>query len=126
MRRPLTVLLVEDSHAMRRVVRQMLERNGIVRVIEAGDGAQALSILADETVDLVVSDLHMAPMDGHALLDCLRADPALAAIPFVLMTSRHSAEVIARTVRDRLGAYLAKPFEHAQLMAVLDRLITAA
>lgn len=123
---PLTILLVEDSPAMRRVVRQMLERNGMVRVVEAEDGRHALAILRHQRVDLVVSDLHMAPMDGQVLLDTLRADPTLSGIPFVMMTSRHSPELIARTVRDRLGAYLAKPFEREQLLAVLDRLINAA
>lgn len=122
----LTILLVEDSPAMRRVVRHMLERGGLIQVLEAGDGRQALAILRHHRVDLVVSDLHMAPMDGHVLMDTLRADPDLADIPFVLMTSRHSPEVIAHTVRHRLGAYLAKPFERDQLLAVLDRLINAA
>ncbi len=77
-----TVVLADDDPGFRRVLKSML--SGIAgRVIEAADGAQALAAVAAERVDLVLADLGMPHVDGHALLDQLPA-----ALPAIVITGR--------------------------------------
>lgn len=120
---PYSILLVEDSLLTRRMIRSMLLRQGEFDVIEAADGSEALRLLETQRVDVVVSDLHMQPMDGHALRDAIRGQPRLAHLPFVMMTSRPCPDSIRRTVGDMRGHYLPKPFTRDQLLVVLDRVL---
>lgn len=121
MRSNRTILLVEDSPLTRRMIRRMLEEHPHFTVLEACDGLEALTVLKSNSVDLVLSDLHMLPMDGHILLMQLRARPSLAHLPFVMMTAQHCPDAIRRTVGDDAGQYLPKPFSRDQLIATLER-----
>lgn len=116
----LKVLLVEDSPLTRHMVRRMLEQHGGYQVLEAVDGETALAILESQPVHLVLSDLHMAPMDGHQLRHHIRATPHLCHLPFIMMTGQHSPDAIHHTVRDPCSRYLAKPFCRDQLFLALE------
>lgn len=116
-----TILLVEDSPLTRRMVRRMIEEMENFQVIEATDGAEALELLKTRSVDLILSDLHMCPMDGHMLLMQLRARPSLAHLPFVMMTAQHCPDAISRTVGDQASQYLPKPFTRDQLFQAVER-----
>ena len=118
-----TILVVEDSPLTRRMIRQMLERHGGFVVQEASDGRDALKLLATTPVDLVLSDLHMFPMDGHGLRESIRGQAELAHLPFVMMTGQHCPDAILRTISDQASGYLAKPFSREQLFETLERTI---
>ncbi|MCO1655552.1 ATP-binding response regulator [Pseudonocardia humida] len=80
------VLVVDDDPAFRALVRRAL--HGVAeRVDEAGDGATTVRLLHAEPPDLLVLDLHIPPPDGRAVLAGMRADPVLAALPVVVVTS---------------------------------------
>jgi CheY-like chemotaxis protein len=80
------VLVVDDDPAFRALVRRVL--GGIAEgVEEAGDGATALREVRARPPDLLVLDVHMPPPDGRAVLAELRADPALAGLPVVVVTA---------------------------------------
>ena len=107
-----TVVLADDDPGFRRVLRSML--SGIAgRVIEAADGAQALTAVAAEHVDLVLADLGMPHVDGHALLDQLPA-----ALPAIVITGRdgpappRAAALLPkdRLTRDRLAFAIRRIF----------------
>ena len=107
-----TVVLADDDPGFRRVLRSML--SGIAgRVIEAADGAQALAAVAAEHVDLVLADLGMPHVDGHALLDQLPA-----ALPAIVITGRdvpappRAAALLPkdRLTRDRLAFAIRRVF----------------
>jgi CheY-like chemotaxis protein len=109
------VLVVDDESDLRFVLRRCFERAGY-DVSEAGDGAAALRAVRNSRPDLVVTDLMMPVMDGFDLIGRLRADPATAAIPIVVVSSNWELATDA-------DAGLCKPFERKELLAVAEGLI---
>ncbi len=119
------VLVVDDSLTVRRVTQRLLVREGY-RVVLAKDGLEALERLAEERPCVLLSDIEMPRMDGFDLVRNVRADPALASLPVVMITSR-----IAQKHRDYatdLGVqhYLGKPFSEEELLALVLRYAKAA
>jgi two-component system chemotaxis response regulator CheY len=119
------ILIVDDSPAMRRVVRRVVEISGVDvgRYIEAGNGVEALAALRSDWVDLVITDINMPDMDGERLLIEVRNDPLLAGIP-VLVVSTDRSESRARQMMS-LGAdgYVSKPFLPGALSQEMYRLL---
>jgi chemosensory pili system protein ChpA (sensor histidine kinase/response regulator) len=117
---PPLVLVVDDSLTVRRVTQRLLTREGY-RVTTAKDGLDAIDRLAEEKPALVLSDIEMPRMDGFDLVRNLRADPRLADLPVIMITSR-----IAQKHRDyaaELGVdhYLGKPYAEEELLALVAR-----
>lgn len=102
-----TILLVEDEFGIAGVLTVLLEDEGY-RVLSAANGRQALSRLAEVRPDLVVTDFMMPLLDGAALGEALRADPALKDIPIIMMSAVPEAAVRMRF--DGYTAFLRKPF----------------
>lgn len=125
------VLLVEDTATFRAIIRHQLIALDMDEVIVAADGEEALRILRDrEDIDLIISDWHMAPMDGLAFCAAVQETPRLKGrqLPIVFMTAdagfsdpdkRERALGQAR----RLGIVdiLPKPFTAVQLKAALTK-----
>ena len=107
------VLVVDDEPGIRLLLRRYLEREGY-RVVEAADGAAALTLLAAEPVDLAVVDVMMPKVDGFELVRQLRATSDL---PVILLTGK--GEESARVAGLELGAddYVTKPFSMPELVA---------
>src|SRR5262245_20213010 len=82
----LKILLVEDDEAFRTLLLVALEREGYT-VREAAHGRAALELIEREPPDLIISDLDMPGLDGHALCQRVRANPRLARIPFVILSA---------------------------------------
>jgi CheY-like chemotaxis protein len=102
-----TVLLVEDDQALAQMYRIKLERDGYtVRV--AGDGEEALGVLAERLPDLVFLDIRLPRMDGLAFLERVRDSERTKNIPVVIVSNYSEQELVARGLR--LGAleYLVK------------------
>ncbi len=112
------VLVVEDDAALREALCETLELAGY-RPVAAADGATALALLEQEPVGLVVSDVQMAPMDGHALLRALKA--RRPELPVVLMTAYGTIEKAVAAMRDGAVDYLVKPFGADALEALVGR-----
>jgi two-component system chemotaxis response regulator CheY len=93
---------VDDDADLRAYLARGLR--GLGAVVEADDGLAALAVLAARTVDLVVTDLAMPRLDGRALCHAMQADPALAAVPVLVITGEVGAAVPGAR------ATLAKPF----------------
>jgi diguanylate cyclase (GGDEF)-like protein len=111
-----TVLVAEDSLVIRAVLVEQLQSRGY-RVIEAGDGEQALAACFRERPDVVLLDVEMPQLDGHAVLARIKADPRLADIPVVFVTSRVTTEDVVDGLRLGAHDYLRKPFEPSELLA---------
>jgi two-component system cell cycle response regulator len=110
------ILVADDSMVVRAVLRKQLEQDGH-RVVEAVDGEDALRACRDSHPDVVLLDVEMPVLDGHATLARMKDDPELRDIPVVFLTGRvDTADVVTGL---RLGAhdYLRKPFEANELMA---------
>ncbi len=113
-----TVLVVEDDAALAEALGDTLQLAGW-RVLVAGDGERALELAAAEPVDLVVSDVHMKRMDGHALLRELRA--RRPELPVMLMTAYATVEKAVAAMREGAVDYLVKPFEAEVLVNMVER-----
>jgi CheY-like chemotaxis protein len=119
--RAFRVLVVDDSDAIRELIAVNLELEGY-DVRSAGDGEQALEVVGQWRPDVITLDVVMPRLGGFETLERLRADPDTEHIPVVLVTGR--AQAADRMRGEQLGAdaYLAKPFEPAELVAVVGRL----
>ena len=113
------VLVVDDALTVRELQRSILERAGF-EVRTAADGEAALLSLAERPVDLVLTDIEMPRLDGFELTQAMRADPALAGIPIVMLTSREDPQDRVRGLEAGADAYIVKSAfdEHALLRAV--------
>jgi two-component system chemotaxis sensor kinase CheA len=119
-----TILVVDDSITTRTLEKSILEANGY-HVLVAVDGIEGLEVLrSDAVVDMVLADIEMPRMDGFALLEAMRKDSALAAIPVIVMTSRAAAADIRRGLDLGANAYIAKQsFDQRDLLQTIGRLL---
>lgn len=119
------VLLVDDSSTMRKIIGRSLRQAGIDfdNIFEAGDGLEALEVLENENVDLVLSDINMPNMDGISFLREKSTREAIKDIP-VLMISTETGEDIIGEAKS-LGAVgaLKKPFTPDKVNEVLTPLL---
>jgi two-component system chemotaxis sensor kinase CheA len=120
---PKFILVAEDSITSRTLLKNILEFAGY-KVKTAIDGAEALTVLATEAFDLVVSDVEMPRMSGFDLTARIRADKRLAQLPVVLVTALDSREDRERGVDVGASAYIVKgSFDQGNLLEVVRRLI---
>lgn len=125
MERSKHILLVDDSPVVAEAVREALEPFGY-RVAWAEDGDRVPAALAQGLPALVILDVMMPGVDGYEVCRRLRADPATAALPILMLTAR--AEETDKVVGLELGAddYLAKPFGERELLARVRALLRRA
>lgn len=90
----LRFLVVDDFSTMRRIIRNLLKELGFNNVEEAEDGADALNKLRASSFDFVVSDWNMPNVDGLELLQTIRADAALAAMPVLMVTAEAKKKIL--------------------------------
>jgi CheY-like chemotaxis protein len=117
----LTVLVAEDEFAVLEVLSLALEAEGH-RLLKAGDGADALRLLASQPVDVVVSDDIMPLLTGRQLVEAMRVEPRLSAIPVVLLIDPWAA---APAGQDGL-VVLRKPSQLSEVIEAVERLGKAA
>ena len=114
-----TILIVEDEWAIADWLEVLLSESGF-NVLTAGNGREALDVLARETPHLVLTDFMMPFLDGAGLIAAMRNDPKLKDIPVIVMTS-----VLENALHDRARgyrAYLRKPFREADLMRAIGEI----
>lgn len=116
-------LVVDDFSTMRRIVRDILNELGYARVEEAEDGVDALEKLRSGQFDFVISDWNMPNMDGLTLLQRIRADPALAGLPVLLVTAEAKKENIVQAAQAGASGYVVKPFSAATLNEKLAKIV---
>ena len=116
------VLLVEDEEPLRRVMKDLLEREGFV-VHEAVDGVVALDEIDRLAPDLVVLDLNLPRLDGYGVLSHLRARPATQRLPVIVLTAKGDEESEVRVFEYGASDYLTKPFRARALSARIHSLL---
>jgi two-component system chemotaxis response regulator CheY len=117
-----TVMTVDDSSSIRMMVSLVLKGAGYA-VIEAVDGADALSKLKGQTVDLVLTDVNMPKMDGLEFTRQLRAIAAYKFVPVVLLTTESNSGKKQEGKAAGATAWIVKPFVPDQLLAVVKKVI---
>ena len=111
----LRFLIVDDFATTRRIVGKLLREIGFAESDEAVDGVAALEALKQRRYDFVITDVDMPRMDGFELIAAMRRDPALAAIPALLVTREPSKDQVVRASRAGANGYVVRPLTRAGL-----------
>lgn len=117
------VLIADDEAHMLRVAELALRRGGYTLLI-ARNGREAVEITRTEKPNLIVMDVQMPVLDGLNALREIKADPATASIPVIMLTAR--GHTLARSEAEGSGAamFITKPFSPNQLLADVQRLLS--
>ncbi len=114
---PITTLIVDDSSVMRKIVERSLRQAGIslAQVIEAGNGSEALAILRERSVDLILSDINMPVMGGLEFVRQLGSVERARGTPVLMITTEGSESQVAQAISSGAQGYLRKPFTPDQV-----------
>jgi two-component system chemotaxis response regulator CheY len=104
------ILVVDDYNTMVRIIRNLLRQLGFENVDDAPDGSTALAKMQARKYGLVISDWNMEPMTGYELLRHVRADPALAQTPFIMVTAESKTDNVIAAKKAGVDNYIVKPF----------------
>jgi DNA-binding response OmpR family regulator len=115
---PKRLLIVDDEPNLLRAVAACLRSEGY-EVRTARGGKDALLSLAESVPDIVISDVRMPGMDGHALVHRMRSTPRTALVPVIFLTAKDQREDRVEGFRTGVDAYVTKPFEPDELLAVI-------
>ena len=117
------VLTVDDNLIIRKIVANSL-RPFDCDVLEAGDGAQGLSVTAEQKPDLIILDVMMPVMDGVTMLAQLKERPESKDIPVIMLTAQSGQELLSKIARmGNSSGYLAKPFSKDQLLEKIRSIV---
>ncbi len=119
----MSVLLVDDSVLSRKFVRQILQAVGILRVIEANDGADALQALQRQKFDLVISDYNMPNIDGLELVEHIRQHSDQPTVPVMMITSEQNDSRLAAIQSAGVSALCSKPLSYEMLKQLIQQLV---
>jgi len=119
---PPNLLIVDDSTAIRKILLRVLNQTGLPlgQVLEAGDGKQALDLIQDHEVSLILSDINMPNMDGLEMLGKLKSDESLKNVPVIMVSTEGSQTKVLEAVQLGAAGYVRKPFTPDQIK---DKLI---
>lgn len=117
------VLLVDDSKLARNHIRRVLNNLGLLKITEAVDGSEAISILSDNMFDLIVTDFNMPEVDGRELTKYVREKSQQSHIPILMVTSESKDTHLANIEQDGVNALCDKPFEPHFVKKLLYKLL---
>ncbi len=115
------VLIVEDSKAIRSMIRVSLEEAGGFFAIEAGNGFEALKTLPSRRFDLVITDINMPDINGLELIGFVKSNPEYKDIPLVIVSTEKSDEDKKRGMALGASGYVVKPFTKGELMQAVNK-----
>jgi CheY-like chemotaxis protein len=117
------VLLVEDEEQLRRVMKDLLQREGYT-VAEARDGIQALDEVDRHAPDVIILDLNLPGLDGYGVLSQLRSRPATREIPVMVLTAKGDEDNEVRVFELGANDFVTKPFRARSLTARLEAVLS--
>ncbi len=119
---PHHILIVDDAHELARMFAQLLGDAGYTTAT-AGTGEEALAQVQARAPDLLLLDVNLPELDGFALAQMLKSDPATATVPIIMVSAQDGRG--ARVIGLESGAedYLAKPVDPAELLAKVRNLL---
>ena len=114
---PIRALIVDDSSVMRKIVERSLAQAGIAmsEVFQAGNGAEALAVLRENRVDLILCDINMPVMDGLEFIKHLPEVENAKNVPVVMITTEGSEAQVVQALSHGASGYIRKPFTPEQV-----------
>ena len=120
-----SILIVDDSAVTRMVLKKTIGMTDVPvqEILEAGNGHEALDLLSDHSVDLILADINMPGMNGMEMAAAILANPATADVPVVII-STHTEDVRINELRSQgVKAYIHKPFTAETIRDVLSEIL---
>lgn len=117
------VLYLDDNPSNVKLMRMVMAMRGDTVLSVAADGARGLARARSESFDLVLVDLYLPDARGDEILKQLRAHEATAVLPAVVVSAEDDATVVRQAMQAGADAYITKPFDVAELLEVVDRLL---
>ena len=121
---PKRILAVDDDENILNLEKAILTQDGF-EVVTAIGAKEALSVLEQGSIDLILLDVVMPEMDGFELCRQLKSDPRLKSIPVVFLTARGGGEALAEGFESGGMMYIRKPFTAAKLLAVVGTMLAS-
>jgi len=116
-------LVVEDSPTMRQLITFSLKRIRGAKIVEAGNGVEALKKLSEEKFSLILADINMPLMDGLKLLSIVRKDPNYSHIPIIIVSTEGTEADRDKGMQLGANAYLPKPIQTNDLLKTVKELL---
>src|SRR5438270_12575264 len=122
-----TVLIVDDSPAMRSFVKRVLDLSGFETgaCFEADNGKAALEVLNNEWVDVILTDINMPVMNGHEFVQALSGNEAFRSIPVLVVSTDRTEDRVREMIALGAKGYVKKPFHPEELKEELERVLGA-
>ncbi len=120
------ILIVDDSAAIRKILQRVLLQTEVPigKIVEAGDGVEALAALKVNKIGLILSDINMPNMDGLQLLSELKSSPEHRNVPVLMITTEGAQAKVLEAVNLGAIGYVRKPFTADQIKEKLVGLLT--
>ncbi len=121
----LSALIIDDSPVMRQFICRSLNLSGLpfTGCLEASNGKEALEVLRERHIDIILCDVNMPHMDGEQLLEQIEQDPQLRSIPILVVSSDATAPRVQRMLGLGAQGYLLKPFSPELLRSEVLRVL---
>lgn len=119
----LKVLVVDDSLTARKHICRVLNNMGIVAIVTAENGVEALEHLSNHSVDLIVTDYNMPEMDGRELVEKIRTNPDLSYLPIMMVTSEEGSAQLSAVKQAGVSALCDKPFDIDTVRMLIKNLL---
>jgi len=121
----INALVVDDSRAMRTFIRRVLALSGVAlgECWEASDGEEALALLAEQWVDIILTDINMPGMDGEQFVNRLERDELLRTIPVIVVSTDQTENRVQRMLTLGAKGYIKKPFLPETLRKELENVL---
>ena len=117
------ILIVEDSKAIRSMIRVSLEEEVGYFVVEAGNGFEALKALPTRSFDLIITDINMPDINGLELIGYVKSNPTYRGIPLIIVSTEKSEEDKKRGMSLGAAGYVVKPFKKEDLMEMVVKVL---
>ena len=118
-----SIITVDDSSTMRRIIKNTLQKLGFETILEAGNGVEALEVMSKNKVDMMVTDWNMPEMDGLTFVKAVRAKDEYKDLPILMITTEAAKEDILTALRSGVNNYVVKPFTPETLQEKVFKLL---
>ena len=122
----MTILIVDDSSTMRRIIINTLNKLGYTECREAGNGKEGLDALSANPVDIVITDWNMPEMSGVEFVRAVRANDATKAMPVLMVTTNAAEGDIVEALKAGVNNYVVKPFTPATIKEKIEAVLKPA
>ena len=117
------ILVADDSATMRQFIIMALQRVPGLQFVEASDGISALKVLAEQTFDLLITDLNMPLLDGTKLTSLVRRDSGYRDLPIIIIATEGAEVARKKALNSGATEFITKPLQTAELVNIVRRLL---